>query len=524
MRGTRAGSAVWRAAARAPMELWALGAGAALSYAQAPWPPAVALPVLFGVLAAAFVFFDRLERPRRATRIGWCVAFGYFFVGLWWIGAAFDIYADRHGWMKPFAMTLLPAFLALFWAAAFGAAAWLARRFGAAGWRRSAILVIVWSLVEFARGGVLTGFPWSLFGYAWLDTPAAQLSAWIGPYGLTAATLGVALLLGQAAIAARAGRRASALRLAGVWFGACLALNAAGWSRLPAMSTPEDGPIVRLIQPNVPQADKTDLSLVREQTTQLANQTAVLSDDPVYLVIWPETASPFLLEWAPFTRAQMAALAPGDARLVIGAHRFDPGDRLWRNSLYVLNSEGAIDAVYDKRHLVPFGEWIPFRETLKSIGVTEIASALEPGDNAAQIVLGDGRSFIALICYEAVFPSLAAPAPESGGGRPDFIVHITNDAWFGDSAGPWQHLAQTRFRAIERGLPIYRAANSGVSAAIDPYGRLVAYAPLNTRDILDIRLQFPAESTIYARIGEGGWLLLLAGGVVMLVTRLRAVG
>ncbi len=510
---SRAPGAPLRLLARAPAELAALAAGCLLSFCQAPWPPPVALTALFAMLAVAFVLFDGAGRPWRAARIGWCLGFGYFFTGLWWIGAAFDIYADQHGWMKPFAVTLLPAFLALFWGAAFGAAHWASARLGAEGWRRGLWLVAIWSLVEFARGGVLTGFPWSLFAYAWLDTPAAQIASWIGSYGLNALTLAVALTLGRALRTARDGRWPATARMVCVWAAAGLALNAAGWARLPGEPPRTDGAVIRLVQPNVPQARKTDRAFAFGQTNLLANMTAAPGAGPVALVVWPESSARFLLEPAYRTRARLASRAPDGASLVIGAPRYEPSDRLWRNSLYVVGPDGAIASVYDKRHLVPFGEVVPFRETLRSLGLTEIASPFEPGVGDAILRLPDGRRFLALICYEAVFPTLAASPTDQ---RPDFILHLTNDAWFGDSGGPWQHLAQTRFRAIEQGLPIYRAANTGVSASIDGYGRLVAFVALDTRANLDAALSDALTATLYARVGESVWLSLLSALVALL--------
>lgn len=517
MTRSRALGTALRFAARAPAELWALGAGALFSYAQAPSPPLLALFALFAMLSVVFALFDGVERPWRAARIGWCFGFGYFFACLWWIGAAFDVFAEQHGWMKPFAQTLLPAFLALFWAAAFGGAAWATRRLGLSGWRRCVWLALLWSLVEYARGGVLTGFPWGMAGYAWLDTPAAQLAAWVGPYGLTAATLCVATPLGCAAVAASRAHWRGATRFAGVWAGSVLALNLAGWARLDDARPVADGAVIRLVQPNVPQREKAMSELDLPHANLMANLTGAPSEGRIALVAWPESSSPYLLEWAGFWRASLAMVAPDGARLVIGAARYDVADRLWRNSLYVVGPDGAIEDVYDKRHLVPFGETIPFRETLGALGVTEIASAFEPGRSDPLIRLENGRSFVALICYEAVFPTLLTSERSE---RPDFILQLTNDAWFGDSGGPWQHLAQARFRAIEQGAPLYRAANTGISAAIDPYGRLVSFVPLNSRAVLDAPLQEQLVYTIYTRIGQSAWLaLVLVAAVFTFIAR-----
>ncbi|MCI4664646.1 MAG: apolipoprotein N-acyltransferase [Neomegalonema sp.] len=532
----------WASLARqlaSPMSI-AAGAGAAMSFAQAPWPSIVALPALFFSLAAAYSLF-LAERTRWGeARVGWAFGYGYFVCGLWWIGAAFDVNPHLHGWMKPFAITLLPAYLALFWAGAFAAAGGLARRLRLSAARRVGLLACFWGLAEIARGWALTGLPWGLVGYAWLDTSAAQIAAWIGPYGLTALSFGAAAPLGFAVrnLLARRWRRAA--HMAGLSVCAAAGLIALGALRASPPEPGPDSPLIRIIQPNIPQFEKGDRALAAKHKANLLELTARPAVAPVTLVLWPEASSPYLVDAGGSLAAEFARSAPAGARVVLGSIRRElkgasirrllahpgaaafgamrsVGDVIalrmrwriegadWWNSAFVIGRRGAIEAVYDKRHLVPFGEMTPFEALMSRIGVTPIASAFQAGAAQGVVELGRLRALM-LICYEAVFPRLAMTRRDQ---RPDMILHLTNDAWFGLSGGPLQHLAQARFRAIEQGLPVYRSANTGVSAAIDSAGRLVGEIPLGERGVLDIRLLPKLSQTPYAVVGVSGPILIL---------------
>ena len=454
-------------------------AGVLMSFSLAPSPPFVAVPAMMLSLACVIMLFQRAQTIGRAALTGWAFGFGYFVVGLWWIGAAFDIVAQEVGWMKPFAQILLPAGMGLYWAAAFGAAAYAAWRLKFDPARRTGALVAIWSVVELARGWLLTGFPWGLVGYAWLDTPVAQLAAWIGPYGLTSATFALAALLAAALTASLRRDVRFALRAGGAWACLLLAFAAAGWSRLPSSPPDADGPLVRLVQPNIPQEEKGRRDLARAHADVLLALTAQPVAAPLEFVVWPEAASPYPIYADSRTRATYAQSVPGGAALVLGSLRRLPrtaplrpafhgngplgfGGRIlqitlgsryaqldWWNSAFVLGAEGRLEHLYDKRHLVPFGEFLPLREFLEWAGLKTVSSAVLPGDGQGLLRLGEGRRALVLICYEAVFPRLAMTSSET---RPDLILHLTNDGWFGVSGGPWQHLAQAR-RAIEQGFP-----------------------------------------------------------------------
>jgi apolipoprotein N-acyltransferase len=287
-----------------------------------------------------------------------------------------------------------------------------------------------------------------------------------------------------------------------------------------------DGVRLRIMQPNLQQDEKFNFS----QKQQVMDRYLALSDrasgprssgirDVTHL-IWPESAFPFFLTHDAGALAQIAALLPAGTVLITGAVRAPEGvpdaavTRAY-NSVYVIDHDGSILSVYDKVHLVPFGEYLPFQDFLEQLGlqqITKLRGGFIPGDRHRVLKVPGAPDVLPLICYEIIFPE-AVPRGE----RPGWMVNLTNDGWFGLSAGPYQHLAQARIRAIEQGLPLVRAANTGISAVIDPLGRIIDRLPLGTDGVLDARLPQPTPLTPYARMGDlpTGLVLALAAAVVM---------
>lgn len=466
----------------------ALVAGALLTLGHAPvdfpWAFFFAVPVLIWLLDAA-------PAGRGAFWTGWCAGFGYFVTGLHWVGHAFLVDAEQFLWLMPFAVTLLPLGLGLFWGLAF----WLAHRSGARGPWLAAALAAALTLTEFARGHVLTGFPWALPGYVWVETPVMQAASWAGPWGMILITIVLtglpltALARGHWPVAA-----AAALGVAALWV--------AGAIRLPAETAySADAPSLRIVQPNAAQ----ELKWREPWATEFFERLIRISSEPAperpEIVIWPETAVTFLPAGHPQGRARIAA-AGGTRATIFGAlHAETAGGRdVFYNSLFALGPDGAILARYDKHHLVPFGEYLPLSRVLGALGLTQLAErggfATGPGPQLVELPGLPG--FAPLICYELIFPGKVIPEA----GRPDWILQITNDAWFGTFAGPQQHFAQARIRAIEFGIPVVRAANTGISAVIDPHGRIVTTIGLNNIGIRDNRLPAKIPSTTYSRIGD----------------------
>ena len=458
--------------------------GAMLGLAHTPfgvWPLAfVAGPVLY-----------RLWRTGGGFGVGWFAGAAFFALTLHWIVEPFLVDAPRYGWMAPFALIFLAGGLALFWGAAF----WVAGRVRRGG---PAALTLAWAGAEALRGGVFTGFPWALPAYIWVDTPVAQLSSVFGPYGLSLLTLLAMLMLG--ARPARATSPIVMVAVLGVWI----------WGDFRAARPLDDaaGPVVRIIQPNIPQAQKWDNAYTRINFDKALALTSAApkADAPPDVIIWPEVAVPFAIEQATEAQAEIA-IAAGGAPVILGSLAQSPSTNRWRNSLFALGGDGAPAARYDKSHLVPFGEYMPFGETMERLGVLAFAGrglGMEAGAPPHALSLPELPPFTPLICYEGVFPREV----RAGASGADWIVLITNDAWFGEWAGPAQHLAQARMRAIETGLPIARAANTGISTLISPYGLIENSLSLNTGGLIDSRLPARTPPTIYAQLGPTPALLV----------------
>ncbi len=462
-------------------------AGILIALGQAPfdlWPLAVV-----GLILAA-LRISRAESPATGFWRGFTVGFGFAAVALIWIVEPFLVDAARHGFLAPFALAAMSAGFGLFWGLGF----WLAVRLTRpAGLSRAFALAAAWTLMELARAYLFTGFPWALVSLLWLQTPVYQLAAFVGPHGLAFVTLCLAAVTAGALVQHRRDILLTAT--------ACLAIAwGGGWmlGHDGIGEQPPEGPIVRLIQPNAPQHLKWDPDW-RDIFFELQLSLSAGPGDPD-LLIWPEVAVTFRLDAAdaPFERISNAA---GSVPVIFGGQRVEGGQAY--NSMLVLDESGAPIARYDKHHLVPFGEYAPGGGLAAAIGLRGLAEQLEFGFAAGPgpriINLGPNMRILPMICYEAIFPhELRSVAPE----RPDWLLHLTNDAWFGDFSGPYQHLAQARARAIEFGLPVVRVANTGISAVIAPNGKLLAALPLGEHGALDARIPPPAKATFYWQTGD----------------------
>jgi apolipoprotein N-acyltransferase len=495
-------------------------AGAASTVAL---PPVNVWPAMFVTFPLLVWLLDGVKATgwrgvRTTFAVGWWFGFGYFLAGLYWIGAAFLVDAKTFGWLLPFAVTALPAGMALYTAAGFVAAWFL--------WTPGPFRILTFaatlSAAEWLRGHLFTGFPWNTFGYALTaPLPLAESAALFGVWGLT--FVAVAAFAAPAVLADGVRRGAAAVALAG---GALAALAAYGASRLADNPTEMmDGVHLRIMQPNVPQDDQFNYGArtpIMKRYVDMSQGRGAADRTPVGLngvthLIWPESAFPFFLIREPDALAAIAAMLPAETSLIVGAAR--PADpvpgRDWHayNSVYVIDHTGSIRATYDKMHLVPFGEYLPFENLLTRIGLTQLTGVpggFLPGRERRRMAVAGGPDMLPLVCYEAIFPGAAVP----DGERPGWLLNLTNDAWFGLSAGPYQHFQQARVRAIEEGLPLIRAANSGISAVIDPVGRVVASLPLGHDGLLDSALPKPGPITIYARIGDL-LFIIVTGGILI---------
>jgi apolipoprotein N-acyltransferase len=456
-------------------------------------PPLYVVPALLIGIPALLCAIQGARGPAVAARRGWWFGLGLHVVGLYWITDAILFEAARFWWLVPLAVPGLAAVLAVFIAVP-AAVAWWARP----GWRAALTLAGAWVLADLARQFVATGFPWNPLGSVWefpgrLGDIMIQPASLVGVHGLTLMTILLAAtpLLGWF-------WRAGGFVVLALWF-------AFGLARLDQPMPPGPGLTVLLIQGNVAQGQKWDRALmvsIFRRYLDLTHEASTQANGHPAVVVWPETASPALLQTDGAARGLIAEAADG-ATALVGSVRFDAGDHP-RNSLFALGASGVIEAIYDKWHLVPFGEYQPDWLPLGIQVVPGGGFARGPGPQTLHI---PGIPPVGgLICYEAIFSHEVIDEAD----RPDWMVNVTNDAWFGNSSGPRQHLAAARLRAVEEGLPLMRAANTGISAGFDGKGHELGRLEMQTSGVLPVHLPPPLSLPFYAKMG-----LLLPGGIAV---------
>jgi len=445
--------------------------------------------------------------------------------GLYWIGNAFLVDASTFAWLMPFAVLGLPAYLALFTAAGFA----LARLI----WTRDASRVIALAacltISEWLRGHVLTGFPWNAFGYALSEPLAlAQTGSLIGLWGLT--FLSVATFASPAVLIDGRSRGRKPWIAPLMALALLVAMGIFGGVRLALLPTTTVAKVkLRIMQPDLQQDERFNYSAkaaVMQKYLTLSDRASGPESTGVRdasILIWPESAFPFFLTREADAMAQIADLLPKGTVLITGSVRapdLPPGTRITRayNSIYVIDHDGSVLSVYDKLHLVPFGEYLPFQDWMEKLGfvqLTKVQGGFIPGTRRRAMEIPNAPPALPLICYEAIFPGDVAARDE----RPGWIVNLTNDGWFGISTGPYQHLQQARMRAIEQGLPLVRAANTGISAVIDPVGRIVARLGLGIEGVLDSSLPSAIAPTVYARVGDIPAAIMIAAALLFVIRR-----
>jgi apolipoprotein N-acyltransferase len=489
----------------------ALAAGAVSGLAL---PPLHLVFFLWPALAALMWLLDGCGRARTAAFVGWSFGFGFFLAGLYWVGFSFFVDAERFAFYMPIAVGGLAAGMALFTALAL----FVTAVSGVKGWPRVLVLTAAWLFSDWLRAWVLTGFPWNFLGTVWSFSDALiQPAAWGGVWLLTALALlpaaASSLLIGGSHCRTPGSRVFVALAhllLLAAWMGGELRLRQA-----PAVDDwVVEGERLRIVQPAIPQRLKWKAELRADHVLTQMRMSASDGYDGITQVIWAETAVPFLLEDDPALRRTLARVVPPGGFLFTGAPsaRDVDGEKVFRNSFFALDGLGEIVQRFDKVHLVPFGEYNPLGDLLPAGALAVSAGNFEAGEGRQTWSLEGLPGASPLICYEVIFPGAVVRAE---GPRPGWLLNVTNDAWFGRSSGPYQHFANARLRAVEEGLPLVRAANTGISGVIDAYGRVVAQLGLGQTGVVDAPLpKASADITLYARSGNVtllGLIVLLAG-------------
>lgn len=484
--------------------------------AAAALPPVYALPLLCISFPCLIWLIDGTENWRSAFKVGWSFGLGYFTAGLYWI--AYSLIIDpKFIWLVPFAVLGIPSILAIY----IGFVAVLAR-IASRGFTRVVVLTVSWALMEWLRGQLFTGFPWNSLGSIWVISDVAlQMAAYVGVLGLSLLTVFISASLAMLAYSLSSFNR--------YWFVPSMACLLTIF--LPGLFRPGfDDPLkyypdirLRIVQPNIAQKVKWRRDLKDKHLATYLSLSKLPAVYPITHLVWPETAAPFEVSRDVFRRKQIATVVPQHGFLLTGSIRTnDAGSgplEIW-NSFHVLSSSGTIEKTHDKFHLVPFGEYIPLgkilRNYLKLKKITKGRIDFSSGVGPQTLQVPTLPAFSLLICYEVIFGDNVV----SSNDRPKWLLNITNDAWFGPSSGPYQHFAMARLRAVEQGLPLIRAANTGVSGVIDAYGRVIKKLPLNTQGIIDSTLPKPTVMpTFFSKAGD--WPILFLSMLILMALILR---
>lgn len=453
-----------------------LGALSILAYSPFHFYPAAII-----AFSTFLILMDKKPLSNNPLLYGFIFSYGHFLAGTYWVGNSVLVY--NLWYVLPLIWLIFPSFLALFQAIGI----WGVCRTTNKPLTRVILMAAIWSLMEYIKGTfVLGGFPWNLSGYVW-GIDILQITSYIGIYGLTFLTTLLFMSF--------ASRSPLFIFTCTATF---IGFFIYGETRLKYNQTYLTGINIRLIQGSIPQNHKW----MKEHFYDNFNRHMALStfeqERPLTLVIWPEASIPCFIADYPTVLEALTQGAPDKGYIIVGGPRHDSTNQhKIYTSTFILNKRGEIVDSYDKSHLVPFGEYMPFRGILPLSKLTPGDQDYSPGEGLKTIQLPGIPPFTPLICFEAIFPGNV-----TGQQRPDWLLNQTNDAWYGHSTGPYQHLHNVRVRAIEEGLPLIRSANNGISAVIDPYGRILSQLELDKVGFIDADLPRPLTPTFYSKHGE----------------------
>jgi apolipoprotein N-acyltransferase len=480
-------------------------------------PPVFALPLLIPAFTILYWLVDAAPTPRRAFADGWWWGMGWHVTGLYWFCIALLTDPEKFAWLIPPCLIGLNAIIALY----AGIACWLWKKTRTRGLAGIVVFSIIWVIVEFARGHLFTGFPWNLAGYAFnISDALLQMASLVGVYGLTwfAVLLGV---IPAAFFDVRIEKKQALRAIAAVYIVLLIGVGWGEWRLMHAQSG-DTGIRLRLVQANIEQNMRWDPAYRRHVLDEHIRLTREPGIENIDVVIWPETSVPYALKSGDvLTKLLGHAIAPR-AHLVFGGLRIEGNQNDWRmfNSMQVLDHTGSIVNYYDKVRLVPFGEFIPFRSLLpKSLLTPAGEKDFSVGRQGMTLDIPDAaHAALPLICYEVIFPEMMSADPSFA--KPTWLLNITNDAWFGESSGPHQHFEMARMRSVEQGLPLVRVANTGISAVIDAYGRVLSKMGLGDKGFIDVALPNPlTHKNPYVSYKNGILIWLIFLGLILIISQ-----
>ncbi|MDV7337982.1 apolipoprotein N-acyltransferase [Terasakiella sp. A23] len=476
-------------------------------------PPIYIFPLAFVGLSGLFLFLDRVETRKQAFVTGWMFGIGFFGGGLYWLTNAFLVHPDKHGWLIPLAVPALAVSIGVFigFVTLLSHLFWSLRPKNDVVLGRIVLFAVAWTVIEWVRGWIFTGFPWNLIGTIWgFNDEVLQTASYVGAYGVSfltvlAASLGAALY--YTCKAQKGFALVAVFLLPGLMW-------TTGYLRLKDVVVEyHDGIVLRLVQPNISQKTKWDKNLkIKNFNTHLELSLAINKESalgrPTH-IIWPETAVTFAANRDPNVLRAISSIVPKDGTILTGTPRMTPrGEKpfqVW-NSMIAVDQNAAIVASYDKAHLVPFGEYLPLRKWNPIPKLTAGMVDFSAGEGLQTLQIGSLPAFSPLICYEIIFPNQVIDKKN----RPQWLLNLTNDGWYGDSPGPYQHLISAQMRSIEEGIPLVRVANTGITTITDAYGRMQSSIPYGIEGVIDVQLPLALSNVPYgAQLRTAAWAVLL---------------
>ena len=472
----------------------------------------------FAAFSILFYLLTQAKKTKQALAIGYWFGFAHFALGLAWVGNALLVDPEKFGWLYPITLIAAGGFFGLFVLLP----CYLSFRVQDI-WSKWLMFISGWVITEWLRSFILTGFPWNLLGYSLAFNLEIIQNAALGGAYLTSLVAIAVYTLGGVYMA----RRDKKTFMSVLSIGLIVLSSAYFWgsNRLSGTEIKPMDKVVRIVQPSIPQTMKWSVNEAESNFAQYVDMSIIPSKKAPDLIVWGETASPFMLDRDEAHLKQVITKLPPASMLLAGmvSYQYNEGAYRPHNSMIMINDKGNIVGFYHKSHLVPFGEYIPFRKYLPQF-IQPVANAIGEfgqGNGAETFNLENGLKIGVAICYEIIFPHKVVDEKH----RPDVLVNLTNDGWYGNSAGPYQHWIATKFRAIEEGISVIRAANNGISGVIDPLGREKGVLELNAQQVSDVILDYPlVKSTTYGWIGNQITiilcLLLITIGVIKNTFRL----